>query len=122
MLEQTDQVCVRDLPEAVSAGETSSIKLEEPIYPIEFLSALHQTGFQTLKDFMAKHDLPHELLDLVEDIEVLGIEMMHYGNEKIPSFANENLRDVVASISRDIVQTGGVFYVPDGMTMPRDVQ
>ncbi len=107
-------------------SETPNVKkdpreLQEPVFPIELLSTMLETGFLAIKESLKKHEVPQELLDLVEDVEVLGIEMSRVELGKVPDHVNQNLLDVVSSLSRNIVNVGGIFYSPMGTTIARDV-
>ncbi|SRR6266498_702282 len=91
--------------------------LEERVYPVEFLSAMKDTAFQTIQDFLKKIDAPKEASGLLEDLATLSIwtDNVEMGNQ----VANQILLETVASASRNIVELGGVFYSPSGTTVGR---
>ena len=96
--------------------------LEDPIYPAEFLGAIKDTAFQTLQDFLTKIDAPKEARDLLEDLVILATwEGDIEKGGQVRSLANQSCLETVASASRHIVELGGVFYGPSGITIRREI-
>ena len=44
---------------------------EEPVYPVEFLSVIKDTGFEALQELLKSIDAPQEALGLLEDLAIL---------------------------------------------------
>jgi hypothetical protein len=93
---------------------------EAPVFPVEFLNAVADTAFQTLQDLLQQTGAPKEASALLEDLAILTtwITNIEKNNMATP-IANQILMETIANASRNIIELGGVFYSPSGMTISR---
>jgi len=96
-------------------------EIEDSKFPIEFLFALEDTAFETIRNYLTKSDAPQVVLDLLEDVECLIADVSQLEQGKVERHVNENLVDLIPSLTNNIVGAGGIFYVPDGMTIAREI-
>jgi len=96
--------------------------MEDPIYPAEFLSAMKDTAFQAVQDFLNKIDAPKEAQALLEDLAILTTWTGDFEQgAPVRPVANQTLIETVANACRNIVALGGVFYSPSGITIRREI-
>lgn len=125
IMEMNDEEAVtlfRDL--ADKRVEHGGRELEEPVYPLEFLSAVQDHMFQSLIEYLEGSDAPREAVDLVEDLSCFVIwkkEVERREGGKVGFHVNSCLVDVVASATRHIAAIGGTFQSPYGETTRRRV-
>lgn len=106
---------------AVERARRGERGLEAPIYPVEFLNAMNETGFKALEDWLIEQDAPRAVVELLADLNVLGawktdVEM---GGGRVARHVNDILQETVASMARNVAGAGGVFYAPSGTTVRR---
>jgi hypothetical protein len=97
-------------------------ELEESTFPAEFLDCFTATAFKTLYDYLEKAGAPQDAIDLFDSAWLLlkeSGELARTGG-KVPHATNQVLSENVADASRCIVALGGVFYAPDGASLPRE--
>lgn len=103
--------------------EQGGRELEEPVYPLEFLSTVQDNIFQSLTEYLEGSDAQREAVELLEDLWVFitwkkEIERREGG--KVGFHVNSCLIDVVASATRHIAAIGGAFYSSYGETTRRE--
>jgi len=94
--------------------------LEDPTYPVEFLTCIKSTAFAALEGYLERTAAPQEVIALLEDINIFTswqVDLERGG--KVEWIANKFMEDTVASVTHHIVAVGGVFYCPDGTTNSR---
>lgn len=95
--------------------------LEDPLYPIEFLNAMNETGFKALGDWLSEQHAPQAVVKLLEDLNVLGTwkDEVEHSQGKVGREVNLFLQDTVSSLTLHVAEIGGVFYAPYGSTPKR---
>lgn len=98
-------------------------RVEEAVYPLEFLDVIRDTAFMAITDYLERSKAPREVVTLVEDLIVLDVWIgeVEKGNGKVGWHVNQFLAEAVASASRNIAASGGRFFSPHGETNRREV-
>lgn len=118
----SDEDAIQAFEEMYKKKEGVESRMEEALYPIEFLHVMQDTMFGGLKEYLRKMGAATEAVDLVEDLEVF---MTWRGTvdgsegQQVDRLVNDMLSETIASATRHIVKLGSSLYSPYGEIVSR---
>ncbi len=79
--------------------------------PVDFLSLLEETAFETLYDWFKNNGAPEEVLAMIDRIEILNRQVvtLNFGG-KLAELEYADLLPAIADVSKLIADFGGSFF------------